>query len=272
MSRLGRIDARGIESFRSPLDEPDTECDEMSVPVIEPGFGGGPVQYPVRFVVATVHVQVQLEVGDDIRARIPPVRVESDEDPGHLAQEGIEARRVGVLGIAVVVTRDEEIVGRHVLEFAGAAQRTGDEKPQQSALEVGDVLCGQAQLRQLTQNAEKLAETAWELAGEYERRFVGHRRSLGYHPPDVVHDGARSRHPGCRSASSFGALVDRNPLEEVPDVEVVRGEEAEAVLSGDRPAGAVEGCLGDQGTDAVRQGCHRGCPPSNTVTRQGRPT
>ena len=208
--------------------------------MVEPRLGGGTVEHPVGLVVAAIHVQVELKIGGDVGARVSPARVERSQDPWHFAQQRVEVRRVGELrGPGLAVASDEEVVGGHLLKFPCAAQWTGDEVPKQPALEGPDIASGETQLRELANDAEELSGAAWELAWEDEGGLAIHRGALGDHPPDVVHDGACGRYPAGLAARRRYVLIDRNALEQVPDMQVVRREEAEAVFTRKRSPGKL---------------------------------
>ncbi|CAG7638269.1 hypothetical protein PICSAR215_03996 [Mycobacterium avium subsp. paratuberculosis] len=230
MRRPARVDGHRVEAGRRGADEADAERDEVAVPVVEPRLGGGTVEHAVGLVVAAVHVQVQLQIGADVGAGVTPTGVEGHQNLWHLPQQRVATRRVGVLvqpGAAIVA--DEEVVGRHVLQLARPAQRTGDQVAQHSALKGRDIAEGETHRRELAEDAEEFGAAARQFAREDQRRLAVDGDALGDHPPDVVVDGARGRRPAARVPE----LVDRDALEQVPDVQVVGREEAEAVFAGD---------------------------------------
>lgn len=86
------IDGQCVDPVGHRADETHTESGQVAVPVVEPRLGGGAVEHPVGLVVAAIHLQLQLQVGGEVGAGVAPVRVESREHLGHLAQHGVELR------------------------------------------------------------------------------------------------------------------------------------------------------------------------------------
>ena len=98
MGRLLRVEGGRIEADGRTADEADPEREEMAVPVVEPRLGGGTVEHPVGFVVAAIHLQLELKIGGEVRAGVAPARVERRQYPGHFEQKRVEARRIGEPG------------------------------------------------------------------------------------------------------------------------------------------------------------------------------
>ena len=98
--------------------EVHAELLEMDVPVVEPCFGGRPVQHAVGLAVVAVESHVELDVRADVGSRVAEAGVEAGEDLGHIADLSFERRAVVIaLDTGIRVETDEELVGRHVLEL-----------------------------------------------------------------------------------------------------------------------------------------------------------
>ena len=103
----------------APRTKRTPSASEMAIPMVEPRLGGRTVEHPVGLVVAAIHLQLKLKIGGEVRAGIPPARVERGQHAGHFEQEACrsagEYENRGIL--RRVVESDEEVVGRQVLQF-----------------------------------------------------------------------------------------------------------------------------------------------------------
>ena len=81
--RLLRVVGGGLEAVGSTVDEADPEREQMAIPMVEPRLGGRAVEHPVGLVVAPIHLELKLKVGGEVRAGIPPARVEGGQHAGH---------------------------------------------------------------------------------------------------------------------------------------------------------------------------------------------
>ena len=210
--------------------EVDAELPQVHVPVVEPCVGGRPVEHAVGLAVVAVECHVELDVGADVGPGIAEAGVEAGEDLGHIEDLSRERGAVAVaLDTRVRVDPDEELVGRHVFELLGTTLGRRHQEPQDPTEERRDVALGEAELADLVEHAVELGNRSRRLAGKHERGQAiecGHR--LRDHPLHVVVHRARGH---LRGRDVMALVVDGNALKHVPEVEVVRGEEAEAVFA-----------------------------------------
>ena len=85
--------------------------------MVEPRLCRRAVEHAIRFAVRAVRLQLQLQVGGDVGAGVPPPQVERREDLRHVEDELLEQRRVGEAAFHRAVAADEELVGGELLQL-----------------------------------------------------------------------------------------------------------------------------------------------------------